>query len=288
MVVMLSQKFADKVIVVDDGSPDRTTELAKMAGAEVIRLEKNCGKAEALMVGFNRCLELAPRCVVMIDGDGQMDPEKIPTVAAPVLSGDADLVIGSRFIGDQKNSIPKYRIVGQKILNRATNMGSVKDITDSQSGYRALSYTALRNMNFESEKYNIESDMIIYLSSIGLRIKEVPITVRYDVPAGHKQKPFRHGYAVISRIITYMGYRKPLLFFGLPGAVLLLSGMVLGIATISEIKLIFGWAFETQGIASITLFFLGLFLLFDAMILNSLTVLMSNIQTATGGKNRNN
>ncbi|MCX6650729.1 MAG: glycosyltransferase family 2 protein [Methanomassiliicoccales archaeon] len=286
MVVTLSLQHASKVIVVDDGSPDRTSELAKLAGAEVIRQEINQGKAAALMVGFQRCRELSPKCVVMIDGDGQMDPALIPNVAAPILAGEADLVIGSRFIGEKDADIPRHRVVGQKILNQVTNVGSKDKITDTQSGYRALSPTALNNMEIDSERYNIESDMIMHLSQIGLRIVEVPITVRYDVPAGHKQKPFRHGYAVLSRIFTIIGYRRPLIVFGIPGAALFILGGTIALATFAEVKVLFGWTLVTQATAAITIFFLGLFLLFDAMILNSLTVLMSNIQNTIGKKNQ--
>jgi glycosyltransferase involved in cell wall biosynthesis len=286
MVVMLSLQHANKVIVVDDGSPDRTSELARLAGAEVLRQEINQGKAAALMAGFQRCRELSPKCVVMIDGDGQMDPALIPNVAAPVLAGEADLVIGSRFIGEKDADIPRHRVVGQKILNQVTNVGSKNKITDTQSGYRALSLTAINNMEIDSERYNIESDMIMHLSQIGLKIVEVPITVRYDVPAGHKQKPFQHGYAVLSRIFTIIGYRRPLMVFGIPGAALFITGAIIILATFAEIRVLFGWTLVTQATAAITIFFFGLFLLFDAMILNSLTVLMTNIQNTAGKKDK--
>lgn len=277
MVVSLSKKYADRVIVIDDGSPDRTSELATMAGAEVIRQEPNQGKAAALMVGFKRCRELSPKCVVIIDGDGQMDPALIPDVSAPVLSGEADLVIGSRFIGDMKADIPRYRIFGQRMLNKVTNIGSDAKITDSQSGYRALSARALENMDFSSDKYNVESDMIGHFIVRGLTIKEVPITVRYDVPNGHKQKPISHGYSVLARMISYIGYRRPLLLFGIPGGIFFAAGLLVIIASLFETKVMFGWTLVTQSTAGIAIFFIGLFLLFDAMILNSLSVLMDNL-----------
>lgn len=286
MVVTLSRKYADKVIVVDDGSPDRTWELATLAGAEVIRLERNQGKAAALMTGFRRCLELSPRCVVMIDGDGQMDPALIPAVAAPVLAGEADLVIGSRFIGEERAEIPLYRRLGQTMLNKVTSIGSQQKVTDSQSGFRALSARALQNMDFASERYNVESDMITHLIGRGLVIKEVPITVRYDVPNGHKQRPLKHGYSVLSRMVSYIGYKRPLLLFGIPGAVFFIAGLFVIVASFLEIKVLFGWTLVTQSTAGITVFFLGIFLLFDAMILNSLSVLMDNLNISIGERKR--
>jgi len=276
MVVLLSKKISDRVIVVDDGSPDRTSELARLAGAEVISQRENTGKAGALMTGFKRCRELNPKCVVMIDGDGQMDPERVIDVATPVLEGKADLVIGSRFL-EIDAKIPKYRIIGQKMLNQATNIGSDVKISDSQSGFRALSARALENLDFRSESYNIESDMIVHFVQRGLEIVEVPITVRYDVPNGHKQKPFRHGVNVLSRMVSYIGYRKPLLLFGIPSLLSLTLGFIFAATAFSERIILFNWTLASQGFAGIAAFSVGIFLLFAALVLNSLSVLMQKI-----------
>jgi glycosyltransferase involved in cell wall biosynthesis len=278
MVVTLSLKNASKVIVIDDGSPDRTSELAKAAGAEVIRQEPNQGKAAALRVGFERCRELRPKCVVLIDGDGQMDPEQLTTIAGPVLDGEADLVIGSRFIGRQTD-IPKYRIFGQKVLNRVTNMGSDFKVTDTQSGFRALSIKGLENTDFASDSFNVESDMISHFVQRGLVIREVPISVRYVVPNPHKQKPFRHGMSVLGNIVTMIGYRRPLIVFGIPGFILFFMGLFFCTATYYQHRLLFDWTIVTQGIAGISTLGIGLFLMFAALMLNSLTVLMNNIHT---------
>jgi glycosyltransferase involved in cell wall biosynthesis len=276
MVVTLSLKHAAKVIVVDDGSPDRTSELARAAGAEVIRQEPNQGKAAALKVGFKRCQELKPKCVVMMDGDGQMDPDQLLAVASPVLKGQADLVIGSRFIGEEVD-IPKYRIFGQKVLNSATNMSSDVKITDSQSGFRALSGKALENMDFASDSFNIESDMIVHFAQRKLKIVEVPISVRYDVPNAHKQKPLKHGLAVLSRIITIIGYRRPLIVFGIPGIIALVLGLFLCFEAFNDTIVLFNWQLSSQGFAGIAAFGIGLFLCFAAMVLNSLSMLMQNL-----------
>jgi glycosyltransferase involved in cell wall biosynthesis len=278
MVVTLSSKYAEKVIVVDDGSKDRTSELATLAGAEVIR-QDNTGKAGAMKTGIERCRELSPTCLVMIDGDGQMDPAKIPEIAAPVLEGRADMVIGSRFIGEA-NKIPKYRVFGQKMLNGASNIGNKVKITDSQSGYRALSRTALENFDFASNSYNIESDMNVNFADRGLRIIEIPVTVRYDVPNGHKQKPLRHGISVMARIISYLGYQHPLVVFGIPGLISFLFGLLLCIEAFSDQAIIFQWTLMTQGIAGISALSIGFFLMFAALVLNSLGLLMKNIQIA--------
>ena len=97
-VVLKAKKHVNRVIVVDDGSLDKTAEVAELAGAEVIRLDRNYGKAYALMRGLERAKELDCSVVVMLDADGQHDPDEIPRVVNPVLRGEADMVIGSRFL----------------------------------------------------------------------------------------------------------------------------------------------------------------------------------------------
>jgi glycosyltransferase involved in cell wall biosynthesis len=277
-VVMLSRRHSDHVIVIDDGSTDRTRELASEAGAEVLSHTVNKGKAAALMTGFARARELKPKVTITIDADGQMDPGLIPSVAEPVLQGVADLVIGSRYIGRKVTDTPKHRRLGQKVLNRATTMGASVEVTDSQSGYRALSLRALNNTNFNSDRFNIESEMITYFSEIGLKIMEVPVSVRYDVPSGHKQKPLEHGLSVLGGVVSYIGYRRPLLLFGVPGAVFLALGMVVCVATFIEVQILFDWTLVTQGIAGIFVLGMGVFLFFAALVLNSLSLVMRNVE----------
>lgn len=278
MVVMLSRRYSDHVIVIDDGSSDRTRELATEAGAEVLSHSVNKGKAAALMTGFARAREIGPKVTVMIDADGQMDPELIPTVAAPVLQEVADLVIGSRYIDRDVTDTPKHRRVGQSLLNKATSLGASVDVTDSQSGYRALSPKALSNTNFNSDRFSIESEMISYFSEIGLQITEVPVTVRYDVPNGHKQGTLEHGLSVLGGVISYIGYRRPLILFGVPGVLSFVLGLVLCVATLIGEQVIFEWTLVTQGIAGIFILGMGIFLSFAALVLNSLSLVMRNVE----------
>ena len=137
-VVLQARKYASRVIVVDDGSADNTSEVAGLAGAEVITMPQNVGKASAMMAGFARARELNAKATVMMDGDGQHFASDIPVVAAPVLSGEADMVVGSRFLetGTGEEEIPAYRRIGQKVLNEATNLSSDVKCSDSQSGFR--------------------------------------------------------------------------------------------------------------------------------------------------------
>jgi len=272
-VVLQARQHADRVIVVDDGSSDRTAAIARLAGADVIEMPENGGKAKAMMAGFARARSLGYEAVVMLDGDGQHDPDEIPVVAAPVLAGEADLVIGSRFL-EIKADIPKYRVAGQKVLNGFTNLSTDGGFatTDSQSGFRALSRRALENLTFSSEGYSIESDMIAHFAPLGLKMTEVPISVTYDVPHKHKKNPVSHGFGVLARIVGLIGYKRPLLSFGIPGLLITLFGIGAEIYTFSEYYRTaqFHYIIFTGGFAALTL---GLLLVTSGLILNSLVMI---------------
>jgi len=267
--VLHTSLYVNHVIVVDDGSSDKTAIIAEAAGAEVITLPANKGKAAAMMKGFERGRELDPAVTVMLDSDGQHNPSEIPSLVKPVLEGNADLVIGSRFLING-NNIPRYRQFGQKTLDFATHMSSGYASTDSQSGFRAVSRKGLTNLTFSSEGYNIESDMITHFLQKGLVINEVPITVKYDVPNKHKKNSFSHGMDIMGHLIGILGYKRPLLSFGIPGMALVVVGLLSG-----------SWAFATYYISNKLPFgptvigcmalMAGLLMITSAFILNSLT-----------------
>ena len=272
-VVLKTRRYVDEVIVVDDGSSDRTEEVARLAGAVVVRNEINEGKANALKRGFEELKGRDLSAVVLLDGDGQHEPQEIPRLLEPVLNGEADLVIGSRFIG-ANDDIPAYRHFGQRILNIVTNVGTRQKITDSQSGFRALSARAVASLDFPSKGYGIESDMILRFSEKGLRIKEVPISSRYNVPKGHKKNPFAHGLEVFARVLRVVSQKRPLLIIGVPGFIIFFVGLVLGLLSLLEITL-FGWGWLFQTVLAAFLFIIGLVLGITAMTLNSIAMTLA-------------
>lgn len=272
-VVLQAKKYADWVIVVDDGSSDRTSEVAKMAGAEVIRLDDNTGKAYALLLGLKRARELNCTAAIMMDADGQHISSDIPRLSAPVIKGEVDLVIGSRFINKEGN-IPLYRMAGQKTLNFLSNFGTGHRVSDTQSGFRVLSRKALDNLDFKSDGYNVESDMIAHFISKGLVILEMPIYVRYDVPNRHKKNPVSHGFGVMSRLVTMISYRRPLLAFGIPGAVLTVGGLITELWVFTELYTK-NVSHYLIGIGSAFILVVGLLLVIAGLILNTLVIILN-------------
>ena len=267
-VVIHTRQYVDSVIVVDDGSSDKTALIARAAGAEVITLPENKGKANAMMKGFSRARELNPAAVIMLDADGQHDPAEIPTLVKPVLEGKADLVIGSRFL-ISGNNIPSYRQLGQKTLNIATHAGSGYASTDSQSGFRAISRKGLDYLNFTSEGYNIESDMITHFIEKELVITEEPITVKYDVPNKHKKNPVEHGVDILGHLIGLIGYKRPLLTFGVPGLILIGGGLFFGSWAFADYYATTKFPFSLSMLSTLLLI-MGMLLVTSGFILNSL------------------
>ena len=134
-VVNRTKKFVDHVVVCDDGSDDNTGKEATLAGAFVIKHEKNLGKGKAMKTLFEYAKSIKADVVVTIDGDGQFLPEEIPTLITPIVSGTVDVVIGYRF--ENNEEMPKYRKIGNKIFDKFTNLASDLPFRDTQSGFRA-------------------------------------------------------------------------------------------------------------------------------------------------------
>ena len=196
-VISKTLKYVDRVIIVNDGSDDKTAEVAMEAGAEVINHSTNLGKGEALKSGFKVIKEDA--IIITIDGDGQHNPDEIPDLVKPIIESGADLVNGSRYMNGPEENTPAYRRVGQKVLDIATNISAGIKITDSQSGFRAFSPKSRDCFRFKDNGFGIESEMLVDAAEAGLKIVEVPITVRYDVD-GSTKDPITHGVGVLFNI----------------------------------------------------------------------------------------
>jgi glycosyltransferase involved in cell wall biosynthesis len=231
-IVKRAMKYSSEVIVCDDGSSDNTAEEAKKYGAYVIKHETNQGKGAALKTLFVNALEKNPEIIVTLDGDGQFLPEEIPNIIKPISEQNADLVIGYRF--DNSNKIPNYRKFGNKVLDKMTSAASGLHFRDTQSGFRAYSQKTLKLINFSTNGFGADSEILINLSKKGLKIVEEKITVIYDTGGKTSTKnPISHSADVVASIIELIVIQKPLLFVGLPGLVLTIIGIILTITVIS-------------------------------------------------------
>jgi len=223
-IVLQARQYVDEVIVVDDGSTDNTARVAELAGATVIRHAENRGKGTAIQSILAEAKKRNPDILVLLDADAQHDPNEIPALIKPILKG-FDLVIGSREA--QKDKTPTYRRIGQKVLLRSTRLASKANISDSESGFRALSPKAINDLELKAHGFAIESEMIALAADKNLKITEVPISNIYTAD-GSTLNPVKHGLGVLGRIMTMISERRPLFFFGLAGSILLVIGLITG------------------------------------------------------------
>lgn len=199
-VVSEASKFADEVIVVNDGSTDNTAQIARAAGALVFNHNTNKGYGESIKSCFKAAKTDNPNILVILDGDGQHDPDDIPRLLAPIIHGKADVVIGSRLL-DNKGNMPRYRRFGIKLITFIYNLGSKLKISDAQSGFRAYSNEALNLLNITESGMGASVEIISQLREAGFRIEDVPVSCIYH-PGSHSIHPITHGLGVILFLLT--------------------------------------------------------------------------------------
>jgi glycosyltransferase involved in cell wall biosynthesis len=231
-VVLKAKRYVNEVVVIDDGSTDKTAKIAEYAGATVIRHDINKGYGAALKSGFEYARKNDFDTMTILDGDGQHDADQIQTVMRPVSEGKADISIGSRFLDSNGNMIPMYRRFGIAVLTKFTNAGSnhAMKITDGQSGFRAYSRKAIENIDLKDNQMGASAEIILQGRKKRLIYEEVPITCSYEGDCS-TEKPVGHGLKVMMSILQYMEVEHSLLFFGLPGLILFSFGLLFGFQT---------------------------------------------------------
>ncbi len=167
------------VSVIDDGSEDLTSIAAEKAGADYVhKLPRNMGVAWAFKIGICRALDVGADIIVNIDADNQFNPEEIPKLVAPLIQNQADVVLGSRFLDSSYRRIPTMKRIGNLAISWIVSILAVQRIHDTQCGFRALSKTAAENVTL-SGFFTYTQEMILDLAFKRMRIREVPVTVRY-------------------------------------------------------------------------------------------------------------
>jgi hypothetical protein len=187
-------------IVIDDGSTDATSEEARKAGAFVARLPIRRGGGLALRVGYELALRLGAEVVVSIDADGQHLPDEMPLLVKPIIEGQADLVNGSRVLGEfQRES--RIRHIGVRFFSWVVTIATGQRITDPSNGYRATRPEILNHLSLEQDQF-WASELLIEALRMRARITEVPITIQAR-RAGQSKKPksLKYGWQFAKAIV---------------------------------------------------------------------------------------
>jgi glycosyltransferase involved in cell wall biosynthesis len=275
-VVTAARTHASDVLVIDDGSADETAARAKEAGATVVEHETNSGYGAALKTAFEEADKRRADELVILDGDGQHDPDDIPRFVETLQNNEAEIVIGSRFAAETK--MPAYRRLGLSVVNLLTNLShgvlrSESWVEDTQSGYRAYSRQAIRSLAETDEigsRMSASTDILYHAHHNDYTIEEVGTTIDYEIEEGSSHHPLSHGIHLVMNIVKTIERDRPITFLGIPGFTSTFAGLGFGYWTLSNYINTGGFPF---GLALTSMFFLlaGVFACFTAIILHSLS-----------------
>lgn len=190
----------NNILVVDDGSDDRTFEIANASAPYVARHFLNIGAGSAMATGFEIAKILNPEIVVTFDADGQHSADDIARLIEPIRKDEADVVIGSRLMG-RKTGMPRKRVLYNKAANMATFIIYGFAVSDTQSGLKAFNKKAYRAINIETAKMEFCSEIISKIKKNNLRFKEVEIKSIYTDYSMSKGQNFAVGVKTLSRLV---------------------------------------------------------------------------------------
>ena len=276
-VVDRASPYADEVLVIDDGSDDETASVAENAGATVVRHRSNRGYGAALQTAFEEAHHAGADHLVVLDGDGQHNPEDVTRLVETQATEEAELVIGSRFTGDGGSDLPLYRRFGISVINVLTNLslGVVRPsarVSDTQCGFRAYSSEAIASLAETDEVgggMEASTDILHHAHSNNYDIAEVGTTVDYDVENGSSQSPLTHGLSLVANLLRTIERERPITALGVPGFCSTIVGIGFGYWTFSNYL---ATGMFPLGLALASTFFAlaGILSAFTAIILHSL------------------
>ncbi len=204
-VVKGALRSVSRVLVVDDGSGDQTVIVSNESGAEVICHPVNRGKGAALRTGFEALLADGSEAIVVLDGDGQHDPEELPAFIKRAEESNAGIVVGNRLA--DAAGMPQVRYWTNRTMSMILSWLSRQKIPDSQCGYRLIRREVLERINFTTENYDLESEMLILASRLGFKIASAPIKTIYTGQVS-EIKPGRDTLRFIKLIFKYLTASK--------------------------------------------------------------------------------
>ena len=232
IIAQLKKKYA-LIIVCDDGSSDFTSVIAEEMGAIVIKHKKNLGYGAAIRSLFLKAQELDCDILVTFDSDGQHKISDIESVIQPIENKQANIVIGSRFLGNIEGDVPSYRKLGIKAITNLVNSNTGNKITDSQSGFRGYDKKTLEKIIPSESGMGVSTEILIKSNKYKLKITEVPITILYKKEIT-SQQTLSHGTSVILSTMKFISIEHPLKFYGIPGILFLAIGLFFIVWTVHE------------------------------------------------------
>ena len=229
-IIVGLKKIVDQIIVCDDGSTDSTCTIAESLGVIVIKHPKNLGYGIAIRSIFLKAREINADILVTIDADGQHKIEDIDKIMKPIVDGQADISIGSRFLKEDNNT-PSYRKLGVKVITKVTNSSLSEKVTDAQSGFRAYNNKVLQSLTPSDSGMGISTEILIKSSNLGLKIVEVPTEIQYEGDTS-SQNPVSHGTEVLISTLKYISIERPLRFYGIPSLIFFAIGLTFTFSSI--------------------------------------------------------
>jgi len=205
---ILKNEIVDKVIVVDDGSTDDTAAIvSRFPRAVLIRHEKNKGYGGAQKSLYAKALELGFDATVILHADGQHDPAEIPQVVAPVLSGEADVVVGAR-VNMKDGGMPWYKIIGNVTLTALENLAFGMKLSTFHSGFRACNRRAVERLDFSrfTDDYHFDSHFLLYSFRNDCVIREVPVKTIYGEEKSGVNV-VKYGFSILGLVAGQLLYR---------------------------------------------------------------------------------
>ena len=187
-IIREANLFVGDTIVVDDGSRDKTAEIARECGAVVLKHPHNCGKGMALRTGFDYAVRAGYQLIFTMDSDGQHNPSDLPRFLDRFRLADSDILIGGRF--EDRTAMPLHRRLNNRLISTVGSALCGQHVPDFQSGYRLIKAEVLEAVSLKTERYETESELLIKAGRLGFRIESIPIRTVYGDEISHI-KPFR-------------------------------------------------------------------------------------------------
>ena len=250
-----------EVLVIDDGSTDKTVDYALNAGADkIISHPTNEGVGVAFMTGIRNAIIRNADIVITLDADSQFDANEIPKLMKPILNRQADVVIGSRFLDGKLTNYPKIKIFGNNVFTKIVSWTTGQKFTDTQTGFRAYSKDTLLSISVVNE-FTYTQEVLMDLKFKGFKISEVPVSVSYNDKRKSRvvKNIFNYSYKALSIIVRSLVFHRPIMAFGLFGAFLCGGGITMKILTVTKILEVSAGLSTGFIILGVVSFMMGLF-----------------------------